>query len=168
MFRHDVDVMIWIIFTTIGAFVAFGNAAFLLWDRMLRYRPIVSVTTRLLGESYGDPYPALRLKNIAPFDIVIERFVIVPQDACYVSAGHSTLQLATAITNQDVPIILPPGAERVLPLVVGHRDQHAPTATIKIVVEWRRAQSVWLRQCPVTVRTSFEDMDLRVAAAKNK
>jgi hypothetical protein len=63
------------IFQTSGAVVAFATGVIALYDRLLRYRPHVSIYARLDG---ANAWPMLRVTNMAPFDIFVDEITIKP------------------------------------------------------------------------------------------
>jgi hypothetical protein len=157
---------LWHWFTGFGACLAVLNTLFLIFDRIFRYRPIISITAKPSMSGGVDANPYLRVKNIAPFDIVIERFLVEPPH-CNVSANSEIRGIYDAITGTDVPILLGPKQERELVLIIRDRPKIRSDQTIKITIEWRRGQATWLRQCPVWIKTSLDDIDLRIRAAMN-
>jgi hypothetical protein len=153
----------WQLFTGLGAALGFVSTAFLVFDRLLRYRPVATITAE---RDMGDATPALRIKNTAPFDILIERFRVSPKGSCTVSASHERRAMMDVLTGSDVPIILGPNEERHL-VIVTDRSKCPNDQAIEFSIPWRRGKESWLWQWPATVRTSFDDIDLRIRAAMN-
>ncbi len=158
---------IWQWVTGLGGLLGFANTAFLVFDRLFRYRPIVSVTAvRPPGVEGEQPSLKLRVKNVAPFDIVVERFIVEPE-VFSIAAGNSIRAIAEVLTGSDVPIILSPDSERLLVMVTRDRSKFLDSQIVKITTEWRRGQATWLRQVRVVTKTSLNDTDLRLQAAAN-
>jgi hypothetical protein len=157
---------LWHLFTALATVLGVGNTAFLIFDRLFRYRPVASVSAARGWSGGGDATPYLRVKNMAPFDIVVERFSVYPPHLV-ISANSEIRAMVDALVRSDVPIILGPEEERRLVLVIRDRANRSERQPIDIVIEWRRGRSTWLRQMPVTVRTSIEDIELRERAALN-
>jgi hypothetical protein len=158
---------LWHWFTGFGALLAVLNTAFLIFDRLLRFRPIVSVAAvrGVSGESHVTP--VLRVKNAAPHDIlVIERFSVTPGHLT-ISANSEIGAIVDALTNTDVPILLGPEMERQLIIGIGDRTRVAVDQRITIQAHWRRGVSRWFPQWPVSVRTSLRDIELRQRGAAN-
>ena len=130
----------WHLFTGLGAGLAILNTAFLIFDRLFRYRPIVSVTAERGMGGGGHAVPTLRLKNVAPFDVVVERFTVKPPHLA-VSANTEIRGILDAVTRTDVPILLGPEEERHLVVVVRDRANLRANEAIVITVEWRRGLS---------------------------
>lgn len=157
----------WQVIAAIGAGLGIVNTAFLVFDRLFRHRPIISVSAvRGMGGG-GHATPVLRVKNVAPFDIVIERFVAEPQHLA-ISASQENRAILDVLTGADVPILLEPLEQRQLVIIVQDRANRREDEQIKITVNWRRGVSTWLRQWPVTARTSVADIELRERAAMNR
>jgi hypothetical protein len=157
----------WQWFTGFGAALGFVSTAFLIFDRLFRYRPIATITAARSEMGSAPAMPRLRVKNTAPFDILIERFTVVPAGSCTISASQETRALIDVLTRSDVPIILTPNEERQLVVVLGDRSEFSSNQVIKFTVQWRRGRESWLWQWPARVRTSFDDIDLRIRAAMN-
>lgn len=159
--------MIWHLFTAVATILSIANTIFLIVDRACsgigRSRPY---WRRRGWSGGGTATPYLRVKNMAPFDIVVERLSVYPPHLV-ISANNEIRAMVDALVRSDVPIILGPGEERHLVLVVRDRENRCANEPIDIVVEWRRGRSTWLRQMPVTIRTSIEDIELRERAALN-
>jgi hypothetical protein len=153
----------WHILAAIGAALGIVNTGFLVFDRLFRHRPIVSISAVQGG---GHARPVLRVKNVAPFDIVIERFVVEPEHLG-ISASQEIRAIIEGIIGADVPILLEPLQQRQLAIIVQDRANLRQDEQIKITIEWRRGVSTWLRQCPIIVRTSLADIELRERAAMN-
>jgi hypothetical protein len=162
----SIAILVWHVFLGIGAILGFVSTGFLVVDRLFRYRPIVSISA-VRGMSGGDhPTPVLHVKNVAPFDVLIERFVFEPPHLG-VSANFETRAIVDVLTGADVPILLEAEAQRDLVIIVLDRANRRPDEHIRITVEWRRGISTWQRQWPVRVRTSIADIELREGAAMN-
>ena len=69
---------------------------------------------------HADPF--LRVKNVAPFDLLIERFEVKPS-YCGIASGSDIKNILKAASGSDVPILLAPLEERELLLVITVRDR---------------------------------------------
>src|ERR1700737_1237033 len=58
------------VYKLLGATLGIAVTVFTLWDRMLRHRPSVSITAQ---HNQGSSCVSLRVKNQAPYDIIIEQ-----------------------------------------------------------------------------------------------
>ena len=153
-------------FTGVGACLAIFNTLFLIFDRLFRYRPVASITAvrGMGGGSHATP--VLRIKNTAPFDIVVERFSVDPPYYA-VSANSEIRAMVDIMIGADVPILLSPNEERQLVLIPRVQESAPTDRSVVFRIEWRRGYSIWFRQCPVWVRSSLDDIDLRISAAMN-
>jgi hypothetical protein len=157
----------WHVFTGIGSALGIVNTVFLIYDRLLRYRPIVSLGARrgLGGTSLSHATPTLNVKNIAPFHIVIERFN-VSSNYYSVAPSSEVRGMAKVLMGADTPVLLAPAEER--QLVIIQRGDAPPDEKIVIKLHWRGSGAAsWLPHRPVLVRTSSADIKLRQEAAMN-
>jgi hypothetical protein len=150
-------------FHTVGSAVALGIGAFTIYDRFLRYRPLLSITARLEG---ANPWAYLRVKNVAPFDIFIEGIEIQPP-AFGTSADTHHRALIETITGTKTTAILEPGGEILLHIVkfdVEHRSI-AEDDVITVRAPWRNSAAPWLKPRAAVLRTSIRDITERERAA---
>jgi hypothetical protein len=162
-------ILAWSVITGIGGLLGFASTGFLIYDRLLRYRPIVSVTAvRGLDGISQQAEPTLRVRNVAPFDLLIERFEVKPP-YCGIASGSGIRDILEAVSGSDIPILLAPFEERELALVITVRDRSTvkDDEHIEITMYWRRSIAPWVPQWPVSVRTSLADIELRQKAAMN-
>jgi hypothetical protein len=73
------------IFQTLGAVVGFVAGAITLYDRLLRYKPFVSIYAEVEGVS---AWPYLRLTNAAPYDIFVDGISIDATIDCTFAANN--------------------------------------------------------------------------------
>jgi hypothetical protein len=159
----------WSVITGIGGLLGFVSTAFLVYDRLLRYRPTVSVTAvRGLDGVSQQAEPILRVKNVAPFDLLIERFEVEPP-YCGIASGDKLRDILKTVSRLEIPILLAPFEERELLLLITVTDRSTVNDDdhIKIIMHWRRSIAPWVPQWPVSVRTSLADIELRQKAAMN-
>jgi hypothetical protein len=159
----------WNVITDVGSLLGFASTGFLIYDRLLRHRPIVSVTAvRGLDGVSQHADPMLRVRNVAPFDLLIERFEVKPP-YCGIASGSKLRDVLKTSSGLDIPILLAPLEERVLLLVitVGDRTKVNEHETINITMHWRRSIAPRVPQWPVSVRTSLADIELRQKAGMN-
>jgi len=155
--------------TGIGGLLGFVSTWLIIYDRLFRYRPTASVTAvRGMDGISQHADPILRVKNVAPFDLLIERFDVNPP-YCGIASGTKLRDILKTASGLDVPILLAPLEERELLLVitVGDRTKVKDDEPIDITMHWRRSIARWVTQRPVSVRTSLADIELRQKAAMN-
>jgi hypothetical protein len=156
-------ILVWHGFLGMGALLGFISTGFLVYDRLLRYRPIISATAvRGMDGISQQAEPTLRVRNLAPFDLLIERFKVKPP-YCGVAPSNNMKHVMEAVSGSDVPILLAPLEERELELVITVRDRTKvkDDEHIKITMYWRRSIAPWVPQWPVSMRTSLGDIELR-------
>jgi hypothetical protein len=154
----------WEFLKTVGALSGLATALFTLFDRFLRFRPLVSVTAQL-GLVDSNASPLLRIKNVAPFDILVETIQIEPK-LIGLSLQTTALAMVDAITGDRTSVLLGPGEEHLLHIILLDPvpRQLDPSARIAISVYWRRSETVWLRPVPSWVHTSLGDIQERTRA----
>jgi hypothetical protein len=90
-------IQVWHVFTGIGALLGFVSTGFLVYDRLLRYRPILSIAAvRGLDGISQHADPMLRVKNVAPFDLLVDRFEVKPPH-CGIASGSTLTILAATL-----------------------------------------------------------------------
>lgn len=147
------------IYKLLGATLGFVSAAFAVWDRMFRYRPSVSLTTESLPAS-----PQLRIKNQAPFDVIIEEISFSISN--YKVLAANTIRGAVFSALDKTPsILLAPGEERKLAVVERNIEELADDLRFKITVKWTRGDHPFLRPAPVSLWSSPRDIAMRKTAA---
>ena len=100
-------------FHTIGSIIAIATGAFTIYDRFLRYRPFVSIAVQLEG---ANPWPYLRVKNVAPYDIFIEDFEVEPPAFGTSTSTHQRSMIET-ITGKKTSLALAPGQDFLVHIV---------------------------------------------------
>ena len=161
--------VLWHVFTGVGALLGFISTLFLIYDRLLRYRPVASIkAVRDKATLPAQVPPVLRIRNVAPFHLLVERFVVKPpyfriMPNFFPVKGTKSL----VIYGAGTPILLAPNEERDLAMVP-HGPTIAKTERIDIIIHGRRDASTGPFQWPVRVRTSLADIELRQQAAMNE
>lgn len=150
------------LFQTAGAVVAFLIGAFTLYDRTLRYRPLLSIATRLEGIN-ARTY--LRIKNVEPYDVFIESVSTEPRGFA-VSTGHSVRAMVPVILGELATVVLEPGDDILLVIVRLDLEKAGLSEESPILVkaEWRRSQGRWFKPPAASLRTSLSDITARERA----
>src|SRR5450631_1579740 len=93
----------------LGATLGIFATALALWDRNVRYRPSVSITAQ--HHNHGTSNVLLRVKNQAPYDIIIEK--IVSSSPHYrVDSADSMLGIIHGVEGNIISVLLGPSEER--------------------------------------------------------
>jgi hypothetical protein len=155
----------WELLKTIGALSGLATALFTLFDRFLRFQPLVSVTAQL-GLTSSNATPLLRIRNVAPFDILVEKIEIEPT-LIGLSQQQTIRAMVDVLTGDRITVLLGPSDEQLLYIILlDPSPRHLDASTrIKITVWWRRSETLWLRPAPTWIHTSLVDIDERTRAA---
>lgn len=148
----------------VGATLGIFATLFTLWDRMLRYRPSVSITAE--HTKNGNSRALLRVKNQAPFDILIEQ--INSTSPHYYVSADSMLGVVHGVLGSAMPVLLTPNEERLLR--IGEVTIDGSTAKgsgehVRFEVCWTRGDHPFLRPFSVRLWTSPADIERRKQAA---
>jgi hypothetical protein len=153
-----------------GGIAGLLTAAFMVWDRFLRGRPLAEVTAE---KRFSNPEEYIRIKNPGPGDVLI-REVRVHQKAppiYEIAKDHSARAIISSLYGTDVSVLLRPGEERLLPIIERPRDIDRPidmsSRRVWFFIYWRKTSLTWLPQPPVFVMTS-SDYIKRIAAAATR
>ena len=135
-----------------GPIVAWITVAFLIYDRLIRGRPLASLTP------YKQSNTRLTIKNLSDVNIVIREVIFQP--AVYVAAKTNSVDHITrAVMGDKVSCIVSPGATVDFPLIVKDAKLEADIkSAIRIIIRWRKTKSMWLPQVPVGIWTSPDAM----------
>ncbi len=149
------------IFQTLGALVAFIVGAFALYERLLRYRPFVSIFAELEGP---DAWPYLRVANSAPFDIFVSEIEIEPP---LIGLSQQTTVMVDVITKARITAMIKVGEDAIFHLIEAPSNTDANKRTaerIKIKVRWYRSMPSIMRPLPATIYTSTDEINERKQA----
>lgn len=135
----------------IGGIIAIPTALFVVYDRVVRGRPIFAIHAD--GKIGGENRLFLRVKNVLDEDIVIEDWQIAPP-LLGLSTDHSIRAIISAQVQQ-IPrsIVLPMGSLTLLLIILGAatgRDNEE----IEISAKWARTNKPWPFQRRITIKTT--------------
>jgi hypothetical protein len=149
---------------TIGAYAGLVTAAFVVWDRWARGRPLAWVTAKKFG---ANSFKYIRLQNPGPADVFIMGVRADPP-IYGIARDHSEKAIAEAVVEIDVNVLLWQGETYDLPIFELPKPVDAPKDArpqpVRFVIYWYKTSSSWLRQVPVTVRSSTRDIESIAAA----
>ena len=152
------------VFQTLGALVGFLTGAFTVYDRLLRYRPFVSIYADLQD---SNAWPYLRVTNAAPFDVFVNQIEIDPP-LIALSQQTSEQAMADVLTAVPITAVIKVGDDAIFHIIQAPSATDAekrPAERIKISVSWRRSLSSSIRPIPATIYTSIDDLEERKRAA---
>jgi hypothetical protein len=149
----------------LGAGLGFFATGLALWDRMLRYRPSVSITAQ---HNHGSSRVLLRVKNQAPFDIIIEQ-INSTSPHYRIDSADSMLSLVHGVLGNVSSVLLAPDEERFLRIgeneIAGVAAENS-NVRVRFEVCWTRGDHPFLRPFSVRLWTSPEDIERRKRAAE--
>ncbi len=150
----------------LGATLGIFATALALWDRNVRYRPSVSITAQ--HHNHGTTNVLLRVKNQAPYDIIIEK--IVSSSPHYrVDSADSVLGIIHGVEGNIISVLLGPSEERLLRIrgreIAGVAAENS-SGRFQFKVHWTRGDHPFLRPLSVCLWTSPEDIERRKHAAE--
>jgi len=153
---------------TAGGIAGLATAAFMVWDRWARGRPLAWVTAT--KRFAGNPEDYICIKNPGFSDVFIRGVRVYPKRIYGVAKDNSTKAIASSF-YADVNVLLPPGEEQYLPIIEFPKDLDKPLDTSRrwvcFLIFWRKTSSTWLPQFPILVITSTRDIEsISVAAPK--
>jgi hypothetical protein len=157
---------------TVGSYAGLVSAAFLIWDRWLRGRPIweQSATVRR-GGTPADP--CIRITNPGPTGLLIRRARVLPTGIYAVAKNRDIKPIMAALGDATVEganvlnVLLPAGQEHDLAIIDRRNDEDVRKNISRWVcfcISWRKTSSTWLPQLPVFIFTSTGTIQ-RIAAA---
>src|SRR4051812_17920821 len=91
-------------FHTIGALIAIVTGAYTWYDRTFRYRPFLSLYTYRDGLN---PQTLLRITNVAPYDIYVDRITIEPP-AIGISNDTTARAIMQVVLGEDAAAVIEP------------------------------------------------------------
>jgi hypothetical protein len=149
----------------LGATLGIFATGLALWDRMFRHRPSVSITAQ---HNNGSSRVLLRVKNQAPYDIILEK---IDSTSRYyrVDSADSLLGVVHGAAGNIVRVLLAPGDERRLRIaeseIAGVAAENS-NGRFRFNVHWTRGDHPFLRPPRVCLWTSPEDIERRKHAAE--
>jgi hypothetical protein len=149
----------------LGATLGFFATGLALWDRTLRYRPSVSITAQ---HEHGSSRVLLRVKNQAPYDIIIEQ-INSTSPHYRVDSADSMLGMIHGVRGNIMPVLLAPDEERFLRIrereIAGVAAENS-SDRVRFEVCWTRGDHPLLRPFSVRLWTSPGDIERRKQAAE--
>jgi hypothetical protein len=130
------------------------SSIFLVWDRFLAARPVVSIAVESKSHRY------LRCKNATKYDIMIKRIRTIPKTV-FVAREYSIIAITDGLIGVPFTALIPPDAAYDFPLIVRRGellDDNAPRSRFMIIVSWRSSRSTWLPRWPVFIWSSVQTL----------
>ena len=136
-----------------GGLAGLLSGGFLIYDRLVRDRPIVALHRQTIGVN---GYTYLRIINPIDDDLVIKSIECLPARIISVAVNHKTRSIMEA-TFPDYslgPLIVAPKAETQLPII--KLTKELPTSGVRIAVKWRRTRHTWPWDRTSSLKTTGE------------
>src|SRR5947209_12747215 len=124
-------------FQTLGALLGFVAGAITLYDRLLRYRPFVSIYAEL---ERANAWPYLRVTNTAPYDIFVSDIRIEPP-LIGLSQETTMRAMVDVITKAKITATIKLGQSVIFHIIESASNTDAARRTeerIRITVRWYR------------------------------
>jgi|GraSoi_2013_60cm_1033757.scaffolds.fasta_scaffold46262_1 hypothetical protein len=146
----------------VGGIAGLLTTAFVIWDRWARGRPLAWVTAKKFG---ANPLEYIRIQNPGPVGVFIKSVRAYPGGLYGIAKDRSPGAMMKAQINIDVNVFLGPDDICDLPLLpLRNPSEAARDQPVRFLVFWRKTSSSYLRQVPVVIMTSTDDIQ-RIAAA---
>ena len=148
------------IFQTLGAILGFLAAAIMLYDRLLKYKPCVSIYAVSEG---AHAWPYLRVTNVAPYDIFVDKISIEPP-LIAVSQQTTAQAMVDVITTTNITATIRAGQSAHFHIIESPSSTDAAKRIqerIKVKVRWYRSLPSIIRPLGSTVHTSISDIQAR-------
>jgi len=136
----------------IGGILGIVTAVFIVWDRVLRGRPIFALQAE--PRVPGDNYLFLRIKNVLDEDIVIENWRVTPSELVGLSTDVSVRAIVQARLGPIPLAIVPPLGELRLNLIETGLATAKKEEQITISAAWNTTRHLWPFQRHVKIKTT--------------
>jgi hypothetical protein len=146
----------------IGSALGALSAAFIVYDRAVRGRPIFALHTE--PGAPGENYLYVRTVNVLDEAVVVENFRIDPA-IVGLSEDHEPRSILTAQFKDVRTLVLPPRASATYVLMILGAATGRDAESIVISAEWRRTQHVWPWKRRLRIRTTVTELK-RLKAAR--
>lgn len=150
-------------FQLVGALLGTASAAFIVYDRAVRGRPIFALHAQP-GLASSENYLHVRIVNVLDEDLVVENFSVVPP-IVGLAEDHDILAITAAQIQEVRTLVLPPRREATYVLVILGAATDRDSERIVISAEWRRTQRPWPWKRTVHIRTTVSELR-RLKAAR--
>jgi hypothetical protein len=135
----------------IGGVLAIPTAAFIVYDRLVRNRPIFAIHAE--RGAPADNYLFLRIKNVLDKDIVIDNWNVTPP-IVGLSTDHSIHAIVKAAIGKIPRAILPPTGSLTLLLIILGDATDRDNDKITISAEWSSTRNPWPFRRRVKIKTT--------------
>lgn len=150
-----------------GGIAGLGTAAFTIYDRLLKNRPILSICA---AESFGQGEAYLRIRNRSDFDITLTS---VETNCAATSSLHSdTRSIIEGVLGIEHHRALAPGESAHLAINLPHEFRESLERSeqdLRFYVRWHRAAgTTWLQGWPLKASIRASDLDRLLVDASRR
>ena len=131
----------------IGSIVGLLAGVFLIFDRLLRVRPVAYLADG------GSVESSLIVKNPSNIGVSIRGISAFPR-VVSIAAGSTMEDFVSSMLRDGLVVEIAPGDERKFPLIL--RDESA--SRMLILLWWRRSDRTWIPQFPKVLLFTGEDL----------
>ena len=135
----------------IGAVLGIATAAFIVFDRVFRGRPIFALHAKVRAPNDNDLF--LRIKNVLDEDVVIENWDVTPE-LVGLSKDDSVRAIIEAAAGNIQTAILPPLGELMLRLIILGPATGREQEPIIISAQWNNTRRPWPFRRTLKIKTS--------------
>jgi hypothetical protein len=149
-------------FQLVGAALGILSAAFIIYDRLARSRPIFALHVKL-GTSRSENHLYVRIVNEVEEDLIVENFRIDPPILGL--SEDDQIRSIVAAQLQDVrTLIVPPRGSATYALIILGAATGRDSEPVLISAEWRVTRHPWPWKRSVRIQTSAGELkDLKAA-----
>ena len=144
-----------LVLQAIGSALGALSAAFIVYDRAVRGKPIFALHTE--PGPPGDNHLYVRLVNVLDEALVVENFRIEPA-IVGLSEDHEARSILTAQFKDIRNLVLPPRASATYVLIILGAATGRDDEGVVISAEWRRTQRVWPWKRRLRIRTTVAEL----------
>ena len=136
-----------------GGIAGLLSAAFLIFDRLVRDRPILVLHRQSIGVN---GYAYLRIINRVDDDLIIQSVTCRPPHIS-IATDHGVRAIAEAVIQSPLgPLIISPKSEAHLPIVKMSQTETSSQAQVRITIRWRRSHHAWPCDRATTLKTDIK------------
>lgn len=136
----------------IGAVLAIATAAFIVFDRVFRGRPIFALHAKVRVPGENDLF--LRVKNVLDEDVVIENWDVSSPVLVGLSTDQSLRAIVEAAFGNIPTAILPPLGVLTLRLIILGAATDRQNEPITISAEWNNTRRPWPFRRTLKIKTT--------------
>lgn len=138
----------------LGGIAGLATAAFTIYDRAIRSRPIANLNADAPELWLGVPATVyLQIKNPTDRDLIIEEISTSREPSLRVGTDMSTSGIIWSVMGVKHLSVIPAGEERAFPIWIP-RDEDPTDYAFSIEIRWRPVTAYFFGRIPVTLRLS--------------